>query len=94
MSAVRMALLVITLVITLAFLQYRLWFEQGGVGDLLRMKKMIASQKSENATLKKNNDELLFQVQRIQNSKDAAEARARSELGMVKKGETFYQVVK
>lgn len=91
---VRVAMLVIVLVTTLAFLQYRLWFEQGGIRDMVKTKKMIALQQTENAKLKKQNDELLFQVQRIQNSKEAAEARARSELGMVKKGETFYQVVK
>lgn len=94
MSVIRMAIVVIVLVTTLAFLQYRLWFEKGGIRDLVRAKQKIAKQQAENIALKKQNDELLFQVQRIQNSKEAAEARARSELGMVKKGETFYQVVK
>jgi len=48
----------------------------------------------ENEELKKRNALLLFQIKRLRNSKDATEARARNELGMVKKGETFYQVVK
>jgi cell division protein FtsB len=78
----------------LIFLQYRLWFENGGIRDMVKLKKMLAVQTSANDKLRKRNDDLLFQVQRIQNSQDAAEARARSELGMVKKGETFYQVVK
>ena len=55
---------------------------------------MLAEQAQQNERLKKDNDELIFQIQRIQSSQDAAESRARSELGMVKKGETFYQVVK
>lgn len=94
MSKLRGTLILIFLAGLLMFLQYRLWFESGGIGDVLRYKKMLVKQTAENSLLRKHNDELLEQVQRIQNSQDAAEARARSELGMVKQGETFYQVVR
>lgn len=94
MSKFRGTLTLIFLAGLLVFLQYRLWFESGGMGDVLRYKKMLKRQTAENALLRKHNDELMAQVQQIQNSQDAAEARARSELGMVKQGETFYQVVK
>lgn len=82
------------LVALLVFLQYRLWFEQDGVRDMLQLKNSMIAQEAETATLKKRNEELVFQVKRLQKSRDATEARARSELGMVKKGETFYQFVK
>jgi cell division protein FtsB len=94
MAFMRTGAIAVFMAALLIFLQYRLWFENGGISDLVRLKKMIVVQAEENDKLKKRNDDLLFQIQRIQNSQDAAEARARSELGMVKKGETFYQVVK
>ena len=94
MSGVRTLIITIMLAATLVFLQYRLWFEAGGIRDMVRLKKSLSEQQKDNDKLKKQNDELLQQVQRIQNSNDAIESRARSELGMIKEGETFYHVVK
>jgi cell division protein FtsB len=78
----------------LIWLQYHLWIESGGVIDMLRLKKQVALQTQENDRLKKRNEKLIQQIQYLQANDDAVESRARSELGMVKKGETFYQVVK
>lgn len=94
MSDIRWALLSITLVCTLIFLQYRLWFESGGIRDMVQLKKALAVQYAENDKLKQRNEELLSQIKDLQTSQDATESRARNELGMIKKGETFYQVVK
>ena len=94
MSSLRFNLVTIFLVAVLLFLQYRLWFEAGGIRDMIRMKKEIGKQMEENAVLKKNNEALLFQIQRLKKSEDGTESRARNELGMIKKDETFYQVVK
>ncbi len=94
MLSLRNSIILIIMTGALVFLQYRLWFEDGGIRDMLKLRKLLEMQLVENDKLKKRNEELLFQVQRIQNSRDAAEARARGELGMVKKGETFYQVIK
>lgn len=90
----RLNILIAALILALILLQYRLWFEAGGIRDMLHLKKMLAAQAIENENLKKRNDELLFQIRRLQNSSDAVESRARNELGMIKKGETFYQIVK
>ena len=76
------------------FLQYHLWFESDGIKDMVILKQTLAQQASENDKLKKRNEALLFQIQRLQNSQDAPESRARNELGMIKKDETFYQIVK
>lgn len=76
------------------FLQYRLWFESGGVRDMLFLKQKYLLQAEENKKLKNLNDALTLQIGRLQNSQDAMEGRARSELGMIKKSETFYQIVK
>lgn len=90
----RFSLLLIGLLGLLVFLQGRLWFEPGGIRDFLQLKQNIAAQTAENEQLKKRNEDLVFQIERLQHSQDAVEARARNELGMVKKDETFYQIVK
>lgn len=94
MSNERLSYVMIALVIAFVFLQCRIWFKAGGVRDMYHMKQLLTEQQHQNDILRKNNEALLYQVQRLQNSKEATEARARSELGMVKKGETFYQIVK
>lgn len=87
-------ILPIFLLILLLVFQYRLWFQSDGIIDMLRLKKELTTEMQENDQLKKRNQLLLQQVQRLQNNNDAIESRARHELGMIKHGETFYQVVK
>ncbi len=94
MSKLRLNILTVLLFALLFFLQYRLWFESDGIHDMALLKKSLAKQTDENDKLKKLNDDLLMQIQRLQSSKEATEARARNELGMIKKDETFYQIVK
>ncbi len=87
-------LLPLILVTILLFLQYRLWFDRGGMIDMMHLKKQLAQQNEENAKLKQRNDDLLRQIRSLQSNNDAVESRARQELGMIKKGETFYQITK
>lgn len=94
LSQFRLSKLTIVLLAVLGVLQYRLWFESGGIRDVIRLKGELAQQEAENGKLRKRNAELLAQVQGLKFSEDAEESRARSELGMIKKGETFYQVLK
>lgn len=90
----RVNIIIIFLLVILIFFQYRLWWQADGVKDLLSLKKALAQQQQENERLKLNNENLTFQIKRLQDSKDATEYRARNELGMIKKNEMFYQVVK
>jgi cell division protein FtsB len=90
----RLSLLTVILLIAVLFFQYRLWFEAGGIVELMQYKHNLGLQLAENDQLRKNNDELIAQIKRLQNSEDAIESRARSELGMVKKDETYYQIIK
>jgi len=90
----RMTLFAFLLFGILLFLQYRLWFEHGGIRDMVALKQTLAHQTAENDKLRKRNDELLFQIERLKNSEDATEGRARNELGMIRKDEKFYQIVK
>ncbi len=90
----RIKILPIFLVLLLVFLQYHLWFQPGGVVDMMRLKKQLALESKKNEQLKKRNETLLEQVKYLQKNNEAIESHARHDLGMVKKGETFYQVLK
>ena len=94
MLSLRLNLIAVVFLAALIFLQYRLWFQPGGMHDISTIKAVLAVQTKENQTLKKRNDELVLQIERLQRSQDTVESRARNELGMVKKDEVFYQVVR
>lgn len=81
------------LVVLLIALQLKLWIGEGGMRDLDALRARVAAQESENAQLKKRNEALSAEVQDLKHGQQAIEARARSELGLIKPGETFYQVV-
>lgn len=86
-------LMPIILVLLLIFLQYRLWFDSSGIMAMWRLKKEIAAQTATNDVLKKRNDDLIHEIEHLHTTEEGMESRARSELGMIKKDETFYQVV-
>jgi cell division protein FtsB len=90
----RLNLLAVMLLAGVVFLQYRLWLEPGGVLEAFTFKKKLALQISENEKLKNRNDDLMLQIQHLQNNEAAIESRARSELGMIKGNETYYQIIK
>lgn len=86
--------LVIALIVLFLLLQYRLWFANDGIVQVIRLKHQIAIQKEQNEVLVKNNALLAAEVVSLKKGGGAIENRARSELGMIKKGEVFYQIVK
>ena len=94
MRAHSIKLLPIFLVILFIFLQYRLWISEGGLIDMFRFKKQYAMAQQENEKLKQRNQVLLERVQNFKKNPSLAESRARHELGMIRKDEKFYQVVK
>ena len=85
--------LLTVLIILLAILQFKLWFEDGGIADVYRLKKTVAIQDAKNKKLRERNLALEAEVKDLKQGHQAVEERARSELGMVKKGEEFYQIV-
>ncbi len=89
----RERILVYSLVGLLVVLQYPLWFGSGGVLALWRLNREIAAQKVDNMGLKERNAALEAEVGDLKRGYDAIEERARTELGMVKKNETFYQII-
>lgn len=81
------------LIILLVGLQYRLWVGEGSVAEIARLSSAIAKQKAENEKLHERNAALDAEVQDLKQGVEAIEERARSELGMVKKDEVFFQIV-
>lgn len=88
-----MRYLVAILLILLVILQYDLWVGDGSLATVWQLKKSIVQQKQENKKLRARNDELEGEVKDLKTGLDAIEERARSELGMVKEGETYIQVI-
>jgi cell division protein FtsB len=74
-------------------LQYRLWLSNDGVRELGRLSDAVETQKAENAELEERNGQLVAEVADLKAGMAAIEERARSELGMIGRNETFYQVV-
>ena len=89
----RLRLLLVLLAGLLAFLQYRLWVGEGGSRSVARLDRQVQQQTRENAGLQQRNDALAAEVEDLKSGEAAVEERARSELGMIKPGETFYRVV-
>ena len=82
-----------SLIAIVVLLQYRLWLSGDGVRELGRLSEAVERQKSENAELTARNQQLVAEVADLKSGMTAIEERARSELGMIGRNETFYQVV-
>ena len=74
-------------------LQYRVWFSEDGVRQVGRLRQAVAAQRTENEQLAERNRQLAAEVRDLKTGMEALEERARSDLGMVGRNETFYQVV-
>jgi cell division protein FtsB len=74
-------------------LQYKLWFQTGGISEVWKLKQKIVVQTHENTVVTKSNAVLAAEVQDLKTGQAAVEEHARNDLGMVKPGEVFYQVV-
>lgn len=88
-----MKYIIAILITLLILLQFKLWLGDGGISDVWRLNKSIQVQNQENIILKERNLALEAEVQDLKQGMNAIEERARNELGMIRKGETFYQVV-
>ncbi|MBL1294580.1 MAG: cell division protein FtsB [Thiotrichales bacterium] len=81
------------LFVTLCALQVNLWVGKGSLGEVWSLKKTVAKQQQVNADLIARNTALNAEVLDLKNGMAAIEERARTELGMIKEGETFYRIV-
>ena len=74
-------------------LQYPLWVGKGSWMRVWELDRSLAQQRDTNQRLKARNDALDAEVRDLKQGLEALEERARLDLGMIKKDETFYQVV-
>lgn len=80
------------LVVLFVVLQYELWFAPGGMAQALHLQHVADAQKAQLSTLQEKNKVILADVDDLKRGGEAIEERARNELGMIKQGETFYQL--
>ncbi len=87
-----MRILIVALAGVLLLLQARLWLTDGGLREVWRLRAEVARRTEENERLAARNAALSGEVQDLKQGVAAAEERARTELGMIQAGETFYQI--
>ena len=87
-----MRVLIVVLLGMFLLLQGQLWSRDGGLRQVWQLGDAVEQQEAENAELRARNAALEADVDDLKDGLDALEERARSELGMIREGETFYQV--
>ncbi len=85
--------LLLLLIFLLVLLQYRLWVGDGSLAEVWDLYQQVEMQTQENQRLRERNQALEAEVQDLKQGLEAIEERAREELGMIRDGETFYQIV-
>ena len=83
----------IILMVFLALIQYRLWTGNGSIPEVKHLEEIKQVQIEENDRLRERNLSLAAEVMDLKQGLDAVEERARSEMGMIKSNETFFQIV-
>ncbi len=88
-----MRLLAFALVLLLALIQNPLWFGKGGWLRVWELDRQVDAQRDTNTQLVVRNAALDAEVLDLKQGYDAIEERARSDLGMVKQDEVFFQIL-
>ena len=88
-----MKVLSVALVALIALIQYPLWVGKGSWFRVWEIDQQIKSQREKNAKLQTRNNILDAEVRDLKQGLDAIEERARSEMGMIKQDEIFFQLL-
>lgn len=88
-----MKMILAALIIALMSLQYKLWLGDGGVLQARRLKERCIALEQENSKLQLRNRAIEADIIGLKSGGQALEEQARSELGMIKEGEDYYQFV-
>lgn len=89
-----MRLLALTLIVLIAAIQYPLWLGKGGWLRVWDLDNQVTAQRQSNDKFAARNAALEAEVHDLKQGFEAIEERARSELGMIKSDEIFFQVLK
>ncbi len=88
-----MRILAIALVLLIAAIQTPLWFGKGGWLRVWQLRQEVQIAQTHNEQLRERNAALEAEVRDLRTGHEAVEERARSELGMIKQDEVFYQLI-
>jgi cell division protein FtsB len=88
-----MKILLIIVLMLIGHLQYRLWYGDGSIAQIQAYQKHLDALKIEVTEKQERNQALYAEVLDLRKGQEAIEERARDELGMIKDGETFFQVI-
>jgi cell division protein FtsB len=86
-------IIALLLLLLLIWLQYKIWLQDGGVPEVVQLQQEVEEMKTEVKKLQERNLSLDAEVKDLKKGLDAIEERARSEMGMIKEGEVYYQVI-
>ena len=89
----RLQLTFAVLLLLLLGLQFRLWVGEGSLAEVASLKRQLAAQRAELDDLHERNATLQAEVDDLKEGLAAIEARARSELGLIREGETYFQLL-
>lgn len=73
--------------------QYALWFGDKNVFDLHRLKEAVRQTAQTIETQSRENRRFSAEVNALKTEGESIETIARSELGLIRQGEEFYQVI-
>jgi cell division protein FtsB len=85
--------LTVIFIVLIALLQYPLWLGKGSWSRVWRYSQQIEAHEKRNDYYRQRNETLRAEVRDLKQGQSAVEERARSELGMIKQDEVFYQVM-
>ena len=88
-----MKILLSIVILLVILLQYRLWYGNGGIEEIKAFQHRLDDLKEQVEEKRERNEALYAEVEDWRKGQEALEERARDELGMIREGETFFQVL-
>ncbi len=88
-----LTILIVVISLLIAHLQYRLWLGDGSIREIKAYQLRLDELTKEVEEKRQRNEALYAEVEDLRKGQDALEERARDELGMIREGETFFQVI-
>ena len=85
-------LLIPVLVVLFVVLQYRLWVGEGSLAEVATLERDVEAQQQAIEKMKKRNMAMHAEIDSFKKDQDAVEERARSDLGMIREGEIYFQI--
>ena len=90
----KVKLVLAVFVVIVILLQYTFWAGKQNVIDLYRLNRQVDDVRNKNHESQIRNDQLHEDVIDIKGQLGAIESQARFDLGLIKPGETYYQIVR